>query len=124
MCSTCELKCPRQSQRRISLASVVSRKFARSARAGQRGSPSAGLSVFPDGGHGEGRQLWPGATDLHHALFVWDRFGERGWVQTVRREAVDDPLEAERDRCQHLLQCRQLGPDDVIEVEGVLALAC
>src|SRR5262249_61545990 len=100
MCSTCELKCPRQSQRRISLASVVSRKFARSARAGQRGSPSAGLSVFPDGGHGEGGQLWPGATDPPHAPFVWGRFGGRGRGQTGRREGVDYPPAAGREPCQ------------------------
>ena len=44
-------------------------------------------------------------------------------VQTVGPEAVDDPLEPQRDRGQHLLQAGQLGPDDVIQVQDLCLLA-
>jgi hypothetical protein len=70
--------------------------------------------MFPDRGHGKGRQLWPRAADLQYPLLDWHRFGARAWVQTVRCEPVDDPLDAEGDRGQHFIQAGQLGPDDVI----------
>jgi len=60
---------------------------------------------------------------VHHPLIDCYRFGARPWVQTIGREAVDDPLEAERDRGQYLLQGGQIGPDDVIQVQDLPLLA-
>jgi hypothetical protein len=61
---------------------------------------------------------------LHHPLLDRNRFGARAWLQTVRCEAVDNPLEAERNRRQHLPQPGQFGPDDVIQLQDLPLLAC
>lgn len=78
--------------------------------------------MLPNRRNAEGRQAWPRSPNLSHEISSRRQPNASTRIKLIWGEVVLDPLETKRDRPQHIVEARYLGPYNIFKMQDVLVL--